>query len=142
MGDVITVGGAFAGLKGAYEIAKSMMGIRDAVMIQSKVVELLGEIMAAQEGALRSQERESALTQQIRELEQRIKQMETWDREKDRYELKELPPGVFVRALKRGMEQGKPAHCICEKCYQNGKRSILHKEEPNHGLIIYFCQGC
>lgn len=133
---------ALGSIKAAYEVAKSLIGVRDAVVIQGKVAELLGQIAAAQESTLRSQERESALTRQVHELEQRIAEIETWDREKERYQLTELPPGVFVYAVKEEARGDEPPHKLCANCFQQKRKSLLNSGETINGLTRLHCPSC
>jgi hypothetical protein len=68
--------------------------------------------------------------------------LEGWEREKKRYQLEQLPPGVFVYALKPDMAAGEPLHQICQTCYQRGKKSILHSSERASGLHNLECHEC
>ena len=133
---------ALGSIKAAYKVAKSLMDVHDAVVIQGKVAELLGDIAAAQEGTLRSQERESALSRQVHELEQRIAQMETWDREEERYQLTELPPGVFVYTVKEEVRGNEPPHKLCANCFQQKRKSFLNSDEPISGTTRLHCPSC
>ena len=134
---------ALGSIKAAYEVAKSLIGVRDAVVIQGKVAELLGQIAAAQEGTLRSQEREFTLTRQVHELEQRIVKLEAWDAEKQRYQLTDFGGGTFAYDLKPDMSSGEPSHRICAACYQEGRKSILQfKLQTGYHQDKYNCPAC
>ena len=52
MVDMGTIASAVASLKAASDIAKTLVGIHDAQAVQAKVIELQGEILAAQTNAL------------------------------------------------------------------------------------------
>ena len=54
----------------------------------------------------------------------------------------ELPPGVFVYALKREAADGEPLHQICTSCYEQRKKSILHRSDRINGLTQITCNGC
>ena len=75
------------------------------------------------------------MAEEIRGLKAHVAEMEAWAVQKERYQLKELAPGVFVYALKPGMEGGEPPHQICQTCYQRGKRAILHADGQQKQLI-------
>ena len=143
MVEATTISSVLGGLKGAFETVKALVGIRDAVLTQSTVAELLGQIVAAQEGALRLQERESALTRQVDELEQCIAQMETWSREKERYKLAQIGDGPLAYALKEDAAGQEPAHYLCPNCYNESHKSILQEETrmPYHDEF-YVCHRC
>jgi hypothetical protein len=130
-------GEIFAGLsalKTAFDIAKGLKDIDDAVRRNAAVIDLQSKILTAQE-------EHSTLIDHVRELKEQIARFEAWEAEKKRYELKQVPPGVFVYALKPAMADGEPPHLICEKCYQNGKKSILHSDGGYGGTELR-CRGC
>lgn len=139
--DIATISGAISSLQAAGDIAKSMIGLRDAAAIQGKVIELQSVILAAQTSALSAQAEQSALLERIRRLEKEVADVKAWDTEKQRYELKEIVSGNFAYALKEGASPSEPAHKICAKCYQHGKKSILQKLIK--GLLEYLhCHDC
>lgn len=121
------IAGALASLKAASEIAKAMIGLRDATAIQLKVIELNGEILSAQSSALSAQEAQSALLQRVGNLEKEIADLKAWDAEKERHELKEVHPGSFAYALKPDSGSTEPPHSLCARCFNEGHKSILQK---------------
>lgn len=142
MVDIAAIAGLISSLKSAGEIANAMLGIKDAALIQGKVVELQGVIIAAQQSAMTSNLSQAELINRVRELEAELMQMKAWEAEKQRYELTELPPGVFVYSLKPGMAEGQPMHRLCATCYDQGKRSILHSSDKRQGTTRLKCHGC
>src|SRR5690349_8725799 len=112
----------YAGLsafKTMFDMAKGLKDINDAAVRNGAVIELQEKILAAQQA-------QTALLERIGQLEKQVAEFETWDADKQRYELKELPPGIFVRSLKPEMASGEPPHFICETCFQRGKKRTLH----------------
>jgi hypothetical protein len=132
---VAEVYAGLAGLKAAFDIAKGLKDISDATIRNTAVIELQAKILAAQE-------EQSALLQRVRDLEGEIKAFQQWEKEKQRYQLIELPPGVFVFELKPEMMQGEAPHKICQTCYQHGKKSILQQDEPTNGTHHLICNEC
>ncbi len=106
------------------EKVKTLSDMTDATARQRTVMELITQIVAAHAA-------QSELVERIHALEQDIKRFETWKAIEDRYRLQKLPPGVHVYELKPEVAAGEPHHYICQKCYQNRKRSIL--DEVNIG---------
>src|ERR1044071_2008400 len=132
------VGEIYAGIgavKAAFEIAKGLKDINDATIRNAAIIEL-------QEKILRAQEEQSALVDRTRELEQQLASFKIWETEKQRYQIRELPPGVFVYELKHDVAAGEPPHYICQTCYQRAKKSILHADEPRNGLHHLICHEC
>jgi hypothetical protein len=128
MVDMAAIAGFATSVRAAVEITKAMKDVRDANLMQTKVFELTREIMAAQSYAMEAMSAQSTLLTRIRELEEKIAALETWDAEKGRYYLKSIQPGVTVYALKDGMENGEEPHYLCPTCYNNGKKALLQRE--------------
>jgi len=105
-------------LKTAFDIAKGLKDINDTARRNAAVIELQEKILSAQAS-------QSDLVQYVRSLEEEVASFETWDTEKQRYELKEFGPGAFAYALKADASGTEPAHQICPTCYENRRKSIL-----------------
>ncbi|MGB7101120.1 MAG: hypothetical protein WBD95_20435, partial [Xanthobacteraceae bacterium] len=117
------VGEVFAGLgalKTAFDIAKGLKDIDDAARRNAAVIELQEKILAARE-------EQSALLDRVGELEEKVASFETWEAEKQRYDLKQLvrDAPTFAYALKGDAQPPETFHCICATCYQNRVKSIL-----------------
>jgi hypothetical protein len=116
-------GEIFAGLgalKTAFDIAKGLKDIDDATRRNAAVIELQEKILAAREA-------QSTLLDRVGELEEKVAGFETWDTEKQRYELRQLIRGgpTFAYALKPNAQPVETFHCICASCYQRRIKSIL-----------------
>ena len=129
-------------LKTAADTVKTMINLRDAAAFQPKANELQGQISAALADAIAAYEAQTAQLQRIRELEDEVRSLKTWEAEKQRYALQRLPPGIFVYSLKSDMAAGEPPHSICQTCYQRGKKSILHEDETHNGVHNIECAEC
>jgi Zn finger protein HypA/HybF involved in hydrogenase expression len=112
-------------LKAASDIVKGLNAVNTITLINEVKISLQSHILDAQQALLAAQEAQSALTKHIDKLEQEIVQLKGWEREKQRYELKELHAGSLAYALKISMCDGEPPHFICTNCYQKGRKSIL-----------------
>lgn len=134
---------AIGGLQAAADIAKTMIGMRDAALIQSKTIELQSAILAAQSSALTAQSEQFSLIDRIRDLEENVRRMEAWETEKTRYELTDLGDGQFAYALKEGTQPTEPSHNICANCYNRAEKSILQFESRNPGRHkVLVCHHC
>jgi hypothetical protein len=122
MGSIAALTGS---LQTAIEITKGLIGLRDAALIQDKAIELQGAILAAQQSALAAQSAQFALSDRVRELEQEIVQLEDWEREKQRYELKAIDGRVFAYMPKPGMADGEPPHWLCANCFNRRQKGFL-----------------
>src|SRR4051812_38889240 len=119
---------AFAGmsaLKSAYDLAKGLIDVRDATVLQGKVFELQRQILSAQESALAANNAQATLLEEISQLKAAIAGFEAWDTEKKRYQLTDFGGGTFAYVLKPEAAAGEPAHRLCARCYGEGHKSIL-----------------
>src|SRR6266545_3168373 len=101
--EVIVGLGAF---KTMLDIAKSLKNMNDTVTRNAAVADLWEQIISAQA-------RYAAAIEQVGALEKEVAHFETWEAEKQRYDLVEIATGVFTFLLKPSMQAGQPAHCIC-----------------------------
>lgn len=133
------VGEIFAGISAFSEmfgIAQAIRKLDDTVKRNEAVSDLWEKIISAQT-------RYTAAIEQVGQLEEKLRRFETWEAEKERYELKNLDRGFFAYVLKPGMENGEPPHAICTNCYQRGIKSIL--QSSGHVIVhehFWFCPAC
>jgi hypothetical protein len=146
MGSIAALTGS---LQTAVEITKSLIGLRDATLIQDKAIELQGAILAAQQSALTAQSAQFALSDRVRELEQEIVQLKDWEGEKQRYELQTIDGRAFAYMPKPGMANGEPPHWLCANCFNRRQKAFLQfkgqDRTPNGSrddTATYGCDAC
>ena len=142
MSDSDAVSKTVSTLQSAYSLAKGIADLNEAHAIKVQIGELQAQILSAQESALRSQEREAALARQVDELEQRIAQLETWNAEKQRYQLTDFGEETFAYLLKPDMSEGEPTHRLCANCFEKRQKSILQYAHEDRGQDVYHCLNC
>ena len=134
---------AFAGisaLKSAFDIAKGLKDIDNAARRNAAIIELQEKILAAQAA-------QSELTERVRELEEKVAGFETWETEKQRYELKKFGNG-FAYILKADAQPTETPHEICANCYARGKKTYLARVPTNTARqhlgmgTVYRCPDC
>jgi hypothetical protein len=138
---------AFSTLTGFFksttELTNAISSAADDSVIKAKVAEVNTQILAAQQSALAAQRDQFTLVDRVRDLEKEIARLEAWDTEKERYHLVPIGAGAFAYSVKRDTQGTDPPHQICANCYQNGRKSILHKEMLSPGRSeILGCQHC
>lgn len=141
MFDIAAISGALTSLKTAGEILNAIRGSQDIAAINSKVIELQGIIMTAQQSCLTAQYDQSTLLKHKDELETKIRQFENWETEKNRYVLQDAGRGQLAYALKEEMRGMEPAHYLCPNCYDDGRKRILQPFESRLGKSLH-CHGC
>ncbi len=143
MTEALPISAAISALAQAMEIARAFLKQRDKALIQEAVQSLNALLFEAQRNALTTQAEQFAALEREDSLKKRIVQLEHWDAEKERYELKELALGVFAYANKPLMEPAEPAHLICANCYQQKRKSILaQRYEPDGRRTYQDCHAC
>lgn len=133
---------ALTSLNAIAEIAKGMVGVRDAAMIQAKASELLAQVISTQQSAAAAVAAQLALLEEVRALKEKVRSLEAWEAQKQRYELKNFGGNTFAYALKPAMRNGETEHRACANCYQKGQISPLQFDGEIAGQDQYFCPAC
>jgi hypothetical protein len=137
MVDMGAITGVAASLRAASEITRAMIGLRDAALLQGKVIELQQVILAAQSDLFELNER-------IRQLEEEKAKLEAWKAERDRYQLTDFGGNTFAYELKADKAQGDPIHRLCPICFDSGNKAILQfsHRDSSSGQDRYDCFRC
>lgn len=122
-------------LKTAFDLARGLKDMSDAATRNSAVIELQEKILAAQQA-------QAVLVERVGELEKEVDRLKDWEADKQRYELRELAPGVVAFAIKDGMRNGEPFHRICANCCASGKKSYLQQFARGDYYDEYRCHSC
>ena len=122
IGSLAAVGSA---LRSAGEIMKTMVGLRDGVLLQAKAIELNAEIITAQGAALTANANQFTLLDRVRDLEKEVADLKAWRAEKKKYALQQIAPGAFAYVIKPEVRGAEPMHLLCATCYNQGLKSIL-----------------
>ena len=141
MVDLTAISVISTSLKTAADITQAMIGLRDASMIQGKVIELQRVILSAQQSALTTQSDQFDLLARIRDLEKHVADLEAWNAERQRYELQDAGTGSLAYVIKGDARGSEPIHQICAACYQHGRKSILQPQEKGMQKMLV-CSEC
>jgi hypothetical protein len=137
--EVGMVGEIFAGVSafnGLLNAAKALRDMDNAMARNTAVIELQGQILAAQEDYAK-------LRQTVSALEAEVASLKAWDAEKARYELKKLETGAVVYMLKPEERGSEPPHWLYPNCYANGKKGFLQPTGVHVGRNwMYKCTQC
>jgi hypothetical protein len=132
-------------LRALFDLSKAAYDINQAVRDNSKALELQKAIQEAREGAMESLEAQSKLLARVREVEAKLKALETWDEEKTHYRMIDVGQlgSVILYELKDEFAFGRPHHLICTKCYGDGRASpIQATTEVRMGRRVRHCPVC
>jgi hypothetical protein len=140
--DVTAIAAVLSSFNALKNIAQAMIGLHDTQALQLKIIEFNGALIDAQTKIFSINEERSALIERVRELEEQVADLEAWETEKQRYELKSIARGSYAYELKPETQGAEPPHRICAHCYQRGKKSIL-QQEPRVGWFgLSPCSVC
>ena len=106
--------------------------------------ELLEIVSAAQLAAIEAQSVQAEQSARIRELEEELEKYDDWERERQRYYLRQVGPAGFVYCLKdEYICDDEPRHFICPTCAGNSKKTLVQQVRllPNM-LPIVKCPNC
>ena len=131
------IAAAVASAKTALDIAKAAHGLSNYNELVAAVSEVSTKLMDATTVALASQEKQAALANEIADLKDKLREVENWESQMQRYSLQALPAGALAYALKPDMQQGQPMHYLCTACVDNKKKTTL---QP-HGRLFH-CPEC
>ena len=122
--------------KTMFDMAKALKDIDDATRRNAAVIDLQGQILAAQM-------QQAALIEQVGTLEAKVRSFETWDAEKERYELKNIGDGAMAYMLKPDARGTEPPHWLCPNCYGQRKQGFFQPLGEKPGRIrVFKCGGC
>jgi hypothetical protein len=124
MSEIQAVATTLITLKTASDMVKKFLDVRGAIHEQEKIFELQRVILAAHQSALDAQEAQASLSQRIRDLEKKIADFETWERDKEHYHIVK-DGSVFAYVLKYAAKETESLHLLCAKCYEHRTKSIL-----------------
>jgi hypothetical protein len=142
MVDISAITGMLSALKSAVDIAQTMKTLGDTAALQAKIGELNSKILDAQMSAFAANDERATLIERVSELEKELARFETWEAEKQRYELKEIEPGAVAYVPKESMRDNEPIHWLCAQCYNNNKKGFLQSHHGDASFTYYKCQGC
>lgn len=131
------IAAAVASAKTALDIAKAAHGLSNYNELVSAVSEVNTKLMQATTVALASLEKQTALTGEIADLKDKLREVENWEGQMQRYSLQSFPTGALAHALKPDMEQGQPMHYLCTACVDKKKKTTLQPQ----GRLLH-CPEC
>jgi rubrerythrin len=134
------ISGALASLKTITELVKaagSMSNYGEMLAAVNTVQEKLSQALVAN---LTSAEKQAALLERVRELEEQAVKFKDWETKSKDYVLQAV--GVeqrhFAQVYKPAVQPAQARHWACTKCFEERKLYVLNA----HGLLHYKCPNC
>ena len=134
------ISSAIASAKTALDLAKAANGLTNYNELVTAISEVNAKLMNATAVALASQEKQSALIDEVRTLKQKLMNFENWKSESKDYVLQSvgLEKRHFAQVYKPSVQSSKDRHWACVKCFQERKLYVLSA----HKRFSYKCPNC
>jgi hypothetical protein len=138
LSQLIPIGGAIK------NITTALVQERDREKLAALKIELTDKILELQTKLLEVHSAVVLESEALRRAQDRIRELESSEREKSRYELAKIGSvGDFLAyrlrpASELSERQGEPAHFVCQTCFDAGKKSVL----VHNGSGYWSCSLC
>ena len=137
---------ALTGMRTAIALAVDAIAARDHVKAQEAIGELSRRLADANMGALDMSEHLRKIEAQLRETESKLRAAEERLGQREKYVLRAVAPGVFVRAYEPVSDDPTPPHYQCQICFDAQQQSVLSlttngnilqcRVDPKHSVRI------
>jgi hypothetical protein len=133
---------AIATTKAAFDALSLAIKVRDEAKISAATHEMQERLRAMSDIAMSYVEKNAALvsknaTLELASAENARAHADLVERlrERERYALHEVRPGAFVYTYKPGVDgEQKPAHYLCQNCYDKGIKSVLRHQPAKRSI--------
>jgi len=137
------INSAVQAAKVLYDVVKANKDLTNFNELSAAVSEVYTKVMNATAVALASQEKQTLLTDRIRELEKKIMEFENWKSEIQKYKLYTFPIGTHAFILKPEMQEIEPLHYLCEACANNHQISRMQPTGFHYEEAFFLrCHKC
>lgn len=140
--DITSITSAIAGAKTASEIIKNILPMVKNTKPEEDFIDLKNIILTLQSELSSTYANQVELLNIKDDLEKQLTKFQTWHKEKRKYKLEELQPGIFVYSPKPKAKSTEPIHWLCTNCYEDGSKSILQTTDYNSVGRSYVCHRC
>lgn len=130
-------------LRATLEVAKMMVGLRDAESFRAKSIELQETILRALDSGIEAREAYAKQLDAVSALEAEVASLKAWDAEKKKYELKTIGYGPVAYMLKPEARGPEPPHWLCPNCYAKGEKAFFQPNGQRSGReSMFVCARC
>ena len=136
------IAAALSSLTALKELGSAILGVRDENARAAMVYEFNQAILELQDKLYAARTEREELVSELQSVRRALEAARNWQIERDRYELVELPPSVFVYGLKASAAGLEPAHYVCKTCFEKGTKSVLDGDEQYGGRRQLTCNSC
>jgi len=143
MSDPMTiVSSALASFNHANNLIKAIFELKVDSATIDKVTAIQSELASVQNGYLALIQQNTSLVTEKDDLKKQIAELETWETERQRYELQNVAPEVCAYVIKESARGSEPLHWLCCKCYNESKKGIFNLFSEYASGKTYRCTIC
>lgn len=133
----------FAALPGLASAGAAIASSSDATQRNAQLIEFQKVVIQLQANAASIQVQNASLLRDKVELENEIARLRDWALEKEKYELKEIARGLFVRIDKSFADKLQSAQKFCATCFEKNIKSPLQQQNVEVGRQLSLsCFNC
>lgn len=147
--DISSIGAALSSTKALIDLVKTAVAARDDAKLADALQSLKERVFDIQNAALQTQEKMSAMQDQVqtlkdekRDLTTRITELERRRKEREQYALCEIHPGSYVLQYRSSDDNAEPAHYICQPCMDNAAKKVVLQIEKKNWRVSLVCNVC
>src|SRR4051794_36577341 len=141
--DVTMMSAVLGSINGIVQLTKTMVGLRDATMIEGELAKLYPLVTTAQKEVLAAYESQLELLKRNSELEAEAARLKDWSAEKQTYKFDNVRPGLPSFIPKDTVPGAEPEHRLCANCFSRGQKTYLQRKfVPNGRVTFLVCQTC
>lgn len=134
-------------ITGAKQLADALIGERDRQKAATIQIDLTEKIAQAQLQLLEVIGTLATQGDELRVVSKRLGELESNERERERYQLAELTPGrgAFAYRLRPAAElierQDEPAHFVCQPCLDIRRHKVVLHVNPGGAIVCPACKA-
>jgi hypothetical protein len=129
-------------LKAASDAAEKILQVKGILEFGDEIRELHANVVASLKAARIAELEQTSMQQEILALKREVTELKASKTKLERYELKRLPPGVFVYVLKEAEKGPEAQPYACVKCFGDGKIMPLQSILIHNGIETLRCSYC
>jgi DNA-directed RNA polymerase subunit RPC12/RpoP len=133
---------AFTSLKTATDIAKTLLALREAAQFNSQINDLLQAVVEARLQAVAIQESHTSVSSRVKELENEIERMKSWQAEAENYKVLEVARGLFAYVAKDNQQPLQSTQKLCSNCFHQNIKAFLQQASEEQRMRSLSCHRC
>lgn len=129
-------------IKTTIDLAKTIKDFTADTDLKIKTRDLYDSMISLQNIIFSLQSENQSLLNSKYELEKKLMDFESWEKEKTKYKLIEISKGVVTYSFDTSQNPSIPSHYICKNCYNDKRASILDPIFIHSEGSRYICPKC